>query len=117
MARGPGSARWQAAKGAGDIVLEEMWDAGREGLAQTIEEVRPCRSRRHGSQRQHGDRTSEAQKPTNPGNQCRYSRVTRRDLDQTAELPDVRWLIRRVPNCGHHNPNGTGAETEKTRTA
>jgi hypothetical protein len=56
-----------------------MRDAGREGLTQTIEEVRSCRGRRQGSQRQHGDRTSEAQKPISLGNQCRLSRVPGRE--------------------------------------
>jgi hypothetical protein len=75
------------AKCAGDVILEEMRDACREGLAHTIEEVRARRGRRQGSQRQHGGRTSDAEKPTKPGNHCPFSRVT--DLGQMAEWPDA----------------------------
>jgi hypothetical protein len=61
------------AKGAGNVVLEEMRDVGLEGSARIIEEIRPRRCRRQGHQRQHGDRISKVKKPICRGSQCYFS--------------------------------------------
>ena len=66
-----GVAGWLEAKSAGNVVLEEMREVGREemrnvgleGLARTTEEIRPRRRRRQKRQRQYAESTSEVSTP------------------------------------------------------
>jgi len=66
-----GAAGWPPAKGAGNVVLEEMWDVCREGSARVIEEIGP--RRRQGRQRQDGNGIGEVKKPICVGSQCYLS--------------------------------------------
>jgi hypothetical protein len=57
----PGAAGRLPAKGAGNVILEEMRDVRLEGPAHAVEEIRS--RRRQGHQRQDRDRKRQVQKP------------------------------------------------------